>query len=127
MSIPGSDLPLSGDEVVVGVHASGVELVEGSNQSLTRNYCSNCKKKVHCYVKVDRETNEAIIHKTCKNDDCECKCRTHYACKLCGHLHPHGMKCNHVDEEKVVHSPETDRLIEELNKSYNKEAGVTKI
>lgn len=87
-----------GEEVVVGVHSSGIELQEGLNTSLNRNYCANCKRKTHCFVKVDKKTKEAIVHNTCKSADCECKCRTHYACKLCGYLHPYGQKCDRNDE-----------------------------
>ena len=88
---------LDGEEVVVGIHESGIELHEGLNVSLSRNYCSNCKKKIHSFVRVNKETKEAEIHVTCKSEDCECKCRTHYACKLCGYLHPYDQKCDRID------------------------------
>lgn len=112
---------LDGEEVVVGVHASGIELVEGLNTSNSRNYCSNCKRKIHCYVKVDRETKEAIIHKTCKSDDCECKCRTHFACKQCGYLHPYGTKCDRLEIERKS-NPKSEAVFDELMekwKEYN--------
>jgi len=107
------------EEEVVGVHASGIKLVEGLNTSNSRNYCSNCKRKIHCYVKVDRRTKEAVIHKTCKNDDCECKCKTHYACKLCGHLHPYGQKCN---KPEIIHqiNPKSDIIFNKIIKDYRK-------
>lgn len=108
---------LDGEETVVGVHASGITLHEGLNTSNSRNYCANCKRKIHCYVKIDRETKEAIIHKTCKNDDCECKCRTHYACKQCGYLHPYGMDCDRKEEERAF-NPEADNLIADINKQF---------
>ena len=83
-----------------GLHASGIELQEGINPNLARNYCSNCKRKIHCFVKIDKQTGEAIVHNTCRTKDCECKCRTHYACKLCGYLHPYGQKkCDRMQEE----------------------------
>ena len=88
---------LNGEEIVVGVHSSGILLEEGLNTSLSRNYCSNCRRKTHCYVEVDRKTREAIIHNTCTKKDCECKCKTHFACKQCGSLHPYGTKCNRVE------------------------------
>lgn len=104
------------EEEVVGVHHSGVQLIEGANQSLSRNYCTNCRKKIHCYVTVD--DGKAEFHNTCKNDDCECKCRTHYVCKLCGFLHPHGAKCNRKEDMKKVYDPKTDELIQKLNKQF---------
>ena len=111
---------VTSDETVVGVHVSGVTLQEGLNTSFTRNYCSNCKKKIHCYVKVDRETNEAIVHNTCKASDCECKCKTHYSCKQCGYLHPYGTDCDRPDEKPVT-SSETDALIDAINKGFREE------
>lgn len=110
---------LDGDEVVVGVHASGIILEEGINTSLSRNYCTNCKRKTHCYVKVDRKTKEAIVHNTCTKKECECKCKTHYACKQCGHLHPYGHKCNRPEIEKKS-NPKDDALFEELLAGWRK-------
>jgi len=114
------EIPLSvnDEETVVGVHSSGIELQEGLNTSNSRYYCSNCKKKIHCYVKIDKDTKEAIIHNTCKSPECECKCKTHYACKECGHLHPYGDKCNRPDLQ-IVSKKEADDLIEKINKDYN--------
>lgn len=111
---------LDGDETVVGVHASGVVLEEGLNTSNSRNYCSNCKKKIHCYVKVNKNTKEAKIHITCKSPDCECKCKTHFACKKCGYLHPYGQKCNYVESEPHF-SPEDDVEFEKLMDGWRKE------
>ncbi|GEM_PF-3092530 len=108
---------LSGEEEIVGVHASGIELQEGMNISLARNYCANCKRKIHCYVKVDRETREATIHNTCKNQECECKCKTHYACKQCGYLHPYGQKCNRIEPERIT-NPEEDAAFERIMKEW---------
>ncbi len=110
---------IDGDETVVGIHASGVVLEEGLNTSNSRNYCSNCKKKIHCYVKIDKNTKEAEIHITCKSSDCECKCRTHFACKKCGYLHPYGQKCNYMESEPH-YTPEADTAFEELMKSWRK-------
>lgn len=90
------------EETVIGIHHSGVELEEGLNISLSRNYCANCKRKIHCYVKVDRITKEAIIHNTCKNSDCACKCKTHFACRVCGYLHPYGHKCTFVEPVRKI-------------------------
>ena len=108
---------LDGEEQVVAVHSSGVKLVEGMNTNLSRYYCSNCKKKIHCYITIDKETQEATIHDTCKDKECECKCRTHYACKNCGHLHAIGELCNFKYEPAPV-SKETDDLIEKINKEF---------
>lgn len=81
-------------EEVIGVHKGDTQiLIEGINESHTRYYCSNCKRKIHCYIKLHPETNEPSIHYSCKTEDCQCKCRTHYSCKNCGHIHPHGQKC----------------------------------
>jgi len=107
---------LDGEEIVIGVHASGIELEEGLNTSNSRNYCSNCKKKIHCYVKVDRKTNEAIIHKTCKSPDCECKCKTHFACRQCGYLHPYGQKCNRIESQQS--NSKTDTKFEKLMEKW---------
>ena len=95
------------EEIVVGVHESGIELYEGMNVSLSRNYCANCRRKTHSYVEVDRETGEAKLHITCTNKECACKCKTHYACKQCGYLHPYNQKCTHKYAEKNT-SPESD-------------------
>lgn len=111
-------MSVNDEETVVGVHSSGIELQEGLNTSNSRYYCSNCKKKIHCYVKIDKDTKEAIIHNTCKSPECECKCKTHYACKECGHLHPYGDKCNRPDLQ-IVSKKEADDLIEKINKDYN--------
>jgi len=109
-----------GEETIVGIHTSGVELEEGLNTSISRNYCSNCRKKIHCYVKVDKNTKQAEIHITCKSSDCECKCRTHFACKKCGYLHPYGIKCNYVEREPH-YSSESDAVFEKLMKDWNKQ------
>lgn len=111
---------LEGEEVVVGVHASGVELEEGLNTSNSRNYCSNCKRKIHCYVKIDKDTKEAKIHITCKSPDCECKCKTHFACKRCGYLHPYGQKCDRVEPERIPdtkNDEEFEKLMDEFRES----------
>jgi hypothetical protein len=118
---------LQGEEVVIGTHSSGVKLVEGDNTNNKRYYCGNCNRKIHCYVKVDSKTKEATIHKTCKNDDCECKCRTHYACKGCGYLHPYGELCNRKEKPAVAYNPDTDKLIEQLNKAYNERKKESKV
>ena len=109
---------MSYDEEVIGRHESGIELVEGANTSISRYYCGNCTKKIHCYVKVDPETRVAKIHMTCKNKECECKCKTHYACKLCGYLHPHGLKCS-MPRKIAVTDPNNDDFIEMLNQKFN--------
>lgn len=104
---------LSGEETVVGVHSSGIVLEEGANTSGGRYYCTNCRKKIHCYVKVDRETNEAQVHNTCKDKICECKCKTHYACKICGYLHPYGEKCSRSQED-LPRNTQSEIALDEL-------------
>jgi hypothetical protein len=99
---------LNGEETIVGVHSSGISLEEGLNTSLSRNYCANCRKKIHCYVKVNKKTKEAIVHNTCKSKDCKCKCKTHYACKQCGFVHPYGQKCNRMESMKIL-DPKNDK------------------
>lgn len=111
---------LDGEETVIGIHHSGIQLEEGTNTSGGRYYCVNCKKKIHCYVKVDRETNEAVVHNTCKDKICECKCKTHYACRQCGYLHPYGEKCNNIEDEKILNS-ESERTFQELMDKWNKQ------
>jgi len=108
---------LNGEETVVGVHSSGIQLEEGVNTSGGRYYCSNCKRKIHCYVTIDRETHEAKVHNTCKDKICECKCRTHYACKICGYLHPYGTKCDRPLEERTT-TLKDDKAWEELLASF---------
>lgn len=110
---------LDGEETVVGVHSSGIMLEEGLNTSLSRNYCSNCKRKTHCYVEVNRKTREAIIHNTCTKKECECKCKTHFACKQCGYLHPYGQKCDRGEPEKVPNS-KNDKEFDKLMNEYRK-------
>jgi len=113
---------LDEEETVIGVHSSGIFLEEGSNTSGGRYYCSNCKKKIHCYVKVDRETNEAKIHNTCKDKICECKCKTHYACKICGYLHPYGQKCN-KPENIMPRDSQSAKELDELLASWSESKG----
>ena len=108
-----------GEERVVGVHSSGIMLEEGLNTSLSRNYCSNCKRKTHCYVKVDRKTKEATVHNTCTRKDCECKCKTHFACKQCGSLHPYGTKCDRV-ETKTGTNPKDDADFQNIMETWRK-------
>jgi hypothetical protein len=110
---------LDGEETVVGVHSSGIMLEEGLNTSLSRNHCSNCRRKTHCYVEVNRKTREAIIHNTCTKKECECKCKTHFACKQCGSLHPYGQKCDRVEPKKLSNSKndeEFDKIMNEYRK-----------
>ena len=111
---------LDGDETIVGVHHSGIQLEEGVNTSGGRYYCTNCRKKIHCYVKVDKETKEARVHNTCKDKICECKCKTHYACRQCGYLHPYGEKCNKVEVEKIP-DPEAEKEFQELMDKWKKQ------
>lgn len=106
-----------GEEVVVGKHESGILLEEGMITGL-RNYCSKCKRNIHCHVVVNKETKEADVIMTCK-PDCECKCQTHYACKRCGHLHPYGTECTHIDEEPV-RDPKAEEVFEELMEKWTK-------
>lgn len=110
---------LDGEETVVGIHASGIELEEGLNTSLSRNYCSNCNRKTHCFVIVDRKTKEAIFHNTCTKKECECRCRTHFACKKCGFLHPHGQKCDREQLSKKS-NPKDDAEFEKIMENWRK-------
>ena len=106
-----------GKEEVIGVHtglhASGIELQEGLNTSISRNYCANCKRNIHCFVKIDKETKEAIVHKTCRNADCKCKCKTHYSCRECGYLHPYGQKCHNIEIKSTI-KPKSDAIFNKL-------------
>lgn len=113
------------EETVVGVHHSGIKLEEGENTSNSTYRCSSCKKKIHCYVKVDRETGVAEVHNTCKDKICECKCKTHYSCKQCGYLHPYGMECNRKEIEPI-RDPKNDTEWEKLLDSFKKEDKVKK-
>jgi len=108
------------EETIIGVHHSGIQLYEGENVSNETYRCSNCKKKVHCYVKVDRETNEAKFHNTCKDKICECKCKTHYSCKHCGYLHPYNQNCNR-EELEPIRDPKLDANWEHLLTRFKKE------
>jgi len=103
------------DEVIVGRHESGIELQEGRRTSSLANYCSKCNKNVHTFVKIDKETGEAVVHVTCTNKECMCKCKTHYECKKCGRLHPYGENCNYKEPESL---PKYDAFIEQLNKQF---------
>jgi hypothetical protein len=112
---------LSEEEVTVGIHESGIILQEGANTSLSRNYCANCKRMIHCYVKVDKETKEAKAHITCKSADCECKCRTHYKCKQCGFSHPYGQKiCNRTESLTSSYDSETEKEHQKIMSSWRK-------
>jgi len=108
------------EEVIIGRHESGIILQEGVNTG-GRNYCANCKRKIHCRVKVDRDTHVAVIINNCKNDDCECKCKTHYACRICGYLHPYGMECNRIEVERKF-DPVAEEVFRELLESFKKNA-----
>lgn len=98
------------DEIVVGIHHSGVELEEGLNTGKS-NFCGKCSKNIHCHVKV--EGKEAEIIMTCSDKACECKCRTHFACKRCGYLHPYGKKCDR-DELVIKPNKKNDKLFDEI-------------
>ncbi len=112
------------EETIVDVHRSKIELQEGLNISLSRYYCSSCKKKIHCYVKIDKETKEAVIHNTCRDSLCECKCKTHYACKSCGYLHPYGQSiCDKVIPEKKPNATDDaifDNIMDEWREQQEK-------
>lgn len=117
---------LSGEEVTIGVHSSGIQLEEGLNTSTKRNLCANCKRNVHCYVKVDKKTKEATVHFTCKFQECECKCSTHYSCRQCGYLHPYGIKCNRQDVELKI-SPESEEKFQNIMDEWRKETDKNKV
>lgn len=103
------------DEILVGKHESGVLLEEGMNTGL-RNYCAKCKRNVHCHVKVEKDKAEIVM--TCSNDDCECRCRTHFACKRCGRLHPYGKQCTQVDEDDKPRDPKSEEEFQKLLESF---------
>ena len=106
------------EETVIGVHESGVQLVEGANTS-NRFYCGSCGKGIHCRVKIDPKTKKADFINTCTNTNCECRCKTHYSCKLCGYLHPYGMNiCDYKEEEPKIISDEDEKAFEAINQSY---------
>ncbi len=112
---------IQNDEVIIGLHHSGLILHEGANTSVGTSRCGKCNKKIHCYVTVDRDTAKAEFHNTCSVKDCECKCRTHYACKGCGHLHPYDKACNQV-ESKITINPENEKLFQELIDNWRKKS-----
>ncbi len=108
------------EEIVVGVHESGILLEEGVRTG-GRNYCANCKRNVHCHVVVD--DGKATIKMTCKNTDCECKCKTCFACKRCGYLHPYGTVCNRSDTQ-TVRDPKAEKEFQKLMKKWRKQTDV---
>ena len=116
LQVPG----LSNEEVIVGRHTgSGVELVEGANNSRVRFLCSSCKKKIHCRVKIDKKTKEAVIINTCKDPQCECRCQTHYECKTCGHLHPYDqLECDRDEAARVKYSDASNAEIEHIMNQF---------
>ena len=107
------------DEVVIGVHESGIVLEEGLITG-GRSYCANCRRNIHCRVVVEKGKAEIVM--TCKGSDCECRCRTHFACKGCGHLHPYGTECTHKDDD-FTPSPESERIFDELFEKWGKRNG----
>ena len=104
-----------------GLHVSGIELQEGLNTSTNSNYCANCRRNIHCYVKINKETHEAVIHKTCKSEDCECKCKTHYSCRQCGYLHPYGMNVCNRTEPKTKQDAKADAEFTKFMDDWRKE------
>ena len=125
IQVPG----LSNEETVIGRHTgSGVELVEGANNSRVRFLCPSCKKKIHCRVKIDKKTKEATIIKTCKDAACECRCRTHYECKICGHLHPYDqLECDRDEAARVKYSAASNAEIAEIMDQFRKLKQETKV
>ena len=97
-------------ETTIGVHESGIKLIEGEHIGNTF-HCANCNKNIHCHVKVEKKKAEIIM--TCNNDLCSCKCRTHYACKICGYLHWYGIMCNREDK-KTTPSKESDDAFDQI-------------
>ncbi len=102
------------DEVIIGKHESGIMLEEGMRLGI-RNYCARCKRNVHCHVVVDNK--EARVKFTCTNDGCECKCRTHFACKKCGYLHPYGEKCTRTEKE-MEKDPKADEAFDKMMEDW---------
>ena len=73
---------------------------------------------MHCFVTVDRKTNEAVFHDLCtKNQPCDCRCKTHYSCRDCGYLHPYQNPC---DRSETVPSKNTksDKQINDINTQW---------
>lgn len=108
------------DETVIGTASgTGIKLVEGANSQRRKYYCTTCSKKIHCYVTVDKKTKEAVFHDKCKNQECECRCRTHYECISCGLLHPHGQTYCTAQKDPMERkpNPELDALIDRLNQT----------
>ncbi|MCY4489863.1 MAG: hypothetical protein OXC46_00170 [Thaumarchaeota archaeon] len=82
-------------EEIVGKAGIYDNLEGGSDPFGSRFRCPNCRggsgtKKFPLHCKV--VNGEPKI--TCNNKECNCPCRTHYACKSCGHLHAYGSKCD---------------------------------
>ena len=91
------------------------ELQEGADPFGRRFRCSRCqggatkKLPLHCKVVAGE------IQINCSNDDCNCPCRTHYACRSCGHLHPYGKDCDVRKVELSPVTPEMQKAIEMVN------------
>ncbi|MCY4490003.1 MAG: hypothetical protein OXC46_00895 [Thaumarchaeota archaeon] len=104
-------------DTIIGKAADHITLEGGSDPFGSRFRCGNCrggaagsrKLPLHCKV----IAGEPKIN--CNNDKCNCPCRTHYACKSCGHLHPYEKKCNIVQVARPEPSKEMIEAIELVN------------
>ncbi len=99
------------------IESNNLVTLTGENRTL---FCGNCKKKIHCIGgKKDKSEKIEMVKDRCNNDDCECRCRTHYIGKD-GRLHKYGTIDNStaIDEPAVKYDDETDKLIQRINKMY---------
>ena len=107
-------------DIIIGKAADHIRpdaLEGGSDPFGSRFRCGNCrggaagsrKLPLHCKV----IAGEPKIN--CNNEKCNCPCRTHYACKSCGHLHPYDQKCNIVQVDRPEPSQEMVAAIELVN------------
>lgn len=118
------DEEVKNDETVIGVHGTGIDLEEGRTQTF-RFYCSNCKRDIHSHVKVDDGKAEIVF--TCTNDNCQCKCKTHFECKKLGKLHLHGTKCNCIVEDEILHSSEDEKKFQKIMDGWREDHQPVKI
>ena len=104
-------------EELIGKAGIYDNLEGGSDPFGSRFRCGNCrggaagsrKLPLHCKV----VAGEPQI--SCNNKECKCPCRTHYACRICGHLHEYGSKCQVRDMVRSEPSMEMIKAIEMVN------------
>ena len=102
-------------EEILGKSGENQTLEGGADPFGSRFRCPNCrgggekKLPIHCKV----VAGEPVI--SCNNKECNCPCRTHYACKSCGHLHEYRTKCQVRDLVRSEPSKEMIKAIELVN------------